>query len=157
MHVTQLMPVERNGATERRDPLGALELVTNRMRRTLEQTLGDLGWPTAFGIGAWTPAVDVEEGDDVYIVEAELPGVTANEVTIELTGSELVIAGEVGERERFGRLRRQMRRTGRFDCRIELPGELDADAAEARLADGLLTVRVPRAEHARRRTIEVAT
>jgi HSP20 family protein len=147
MHVTQLMRNQQDGVMERRDPLGALELVTSRMRRSLEQTFGDLGWP----------AVDVEEGDDEYIVEAELPGLTANEVTVELAGNELVIAGEVEERERFGRLRRQTRRTGRFEARIDLPGELDADGAEARLADGLLTVRVPRAEHARRRTIDVAT
>jgi HSP20 family protein len=125
------------------------------MRRLLERTFGDLDWPSSADGGAWSPLVDIEETDDAYVVEAELPGVRRDDVTIELVGNELTITGEVKEKERKGALRRQTRRTGRFEYRVGLPDHVDAEKVEANLNDGLLTVRVPKAEHAQRRKIEV--
>jgi HSP20 family protein len=54
----------------------------------------------------WIPAVDVEETDDAWIVEAEVPGVGRDDVNVELRDSELVISGETKKRERSGILRR---------------------------------------------------
>jgi HSP20 family protein len=103
----------------------------------------------------WIPAVDVEETDDAWIVEAEVPGVGRDNVNVELRDSELVISGETKERERSGILRRRTRRTGRFEYRVILPGQPDPDAVEATLDDGMLTVRVPKAEQARPRRVQV--
>jgi len=103
----------------------------------------------------WSPLVDIEEADDAWIVEAELPGVDRNDVSVELRDSELAITGEVKERERKGILRRRTRPVGRFDYRVSLPGASDPESVEARLADGVLTLRVPKAEQARPRRIEV--
>ncbi len=77
------------------------------------------------------------------------------DVDIELVGNELVISGELKERERTGIIRRRTRRTGRFDYRVTLPEQVAADAIEATLADGVLTVRVPKSERAQRRRIEI--
>jgi HSP20 family protein len=103
----------------------------------------------------WSPLVDIEETDDAWIVEAELPGVKRQDVTVEVRDSELAISGERKERERKGILRRRTRRTGRFDYRVTLPGQADAESIQATLADGVLTVRVPKPEQARPRHIAV--
>jgi HSP20 family protein len=103
----------------------------------------------------WWPLVDIQETEDAWIVEAELPGVKRQDVNLEVHDSELAISGEIKERERKGILRRRTRRTGRFDYRVTLPGEADAENIEATLADGVLTVRIPKPEQARPRRIEV--
>ena len=50
----------------------------------------------------WVPAVDVEETDDAWIIEAEVPGVRREDVDVEVRDSELVVSGEIVERERAG-------------------------------------------------------
>jgi HSP20 family protein len=52
-------------------------------------------------------------------------------------------------------VRRQTRRTGRYDYRVTLPGQADAEQIEAKLHDGVLTVRIPKTEQTRPRRIEV--
>jgi HSP20 family protein len=156
--MSQLLPERRRAAAaERWQPFQELEQVTERMRRLLEETFGGFGaWPAAMPQpAAWSPLVDIEERDDAYVLEAELPGVKREDVDIELVGNELVISGELKERERTGIIRRRTRRTGRFDYRVTLPEQVAADAIEATLADGVLTVRVPKSERAQRRRIEI--
>ncbi|HZO49920.1 MAG TPA: Hsp20/alpha crystallin family protein [Gaiellaceae bacterium] len=156
--MSQLLPERRRAAAaERWQPFQELEQVTERMRRLLEETFGGFGaWPAAMPQpAAWSPLVDIEERDDAYVLEAELPGVKREDVDIELVGNELVISGELRERERTGIIRRRTRRTGRFDYRVTLPEQVAADAIEATLADGVLTVRVPKSERAQRRRIEI--
>ena len=81
----------------------------------------------------FVPAVDIEETEDAWIVEAELPGVKPEDVNVEVRGTELAISGEIKEREREGILRRRTRKTGEFDYHITLPGrgERRPDRGEA--------------------------
>jgi len=154
--MSQTLPERRAPSAERWEPLSELEQATERMRRMLEQTFGGFGWSTPLTTKAgWSPLVDLEETDDAYIVEAELPGVKREHVNIELVANELTITGQVEERERKGTLRRQSRRTGRFDYRVSLPGHVEAEKVDAKLADGVLTVQVPKSERAQRRRIEI--
>ncbi len=155
--MSQTLPERRRGsAPERWEPVSEFEQVTERMRRVLEQTFGGFGWAAPLiDKAGWSPLVDLEEEDDAYVVEADLPGVRPEDVNIELVGSELVVSGEVKERERKGTVRRRTRHTGRFDYRISLPTQVDTDKVEAKLADGVLTVRVPKSERAQRRRIEI--
>src|SRR5207302_973265 len=102
-----------------------------------------------------SPLVDIEEQDDAYAIEAELPGVKRQDVNIELVGNELAISGELKEREHKGVIRRRTRRVGRFDYRVGLPEQVDADKVEAKLSDGVLTVRVPKSQQAQRRRVEI--
>lgn len=155
--MSQVLPERRAAAVpERSEPLSEFEQVTERMRRILEQTFSGFGWSSPLAEKAgWSPLVDVEETDDAYVVEAELPGVKREDVNIELVGNELSIAGEVKEQERKGVMRRRTRRVGRFDYRLSLPHQVDAEKIDASLAEGVLTVRVPKSERAQRRRIEV--
>jgi HSP20 family protein len=154
--MSQLLPERRSRiATEPWEPFSELEQVTERLRRMLDQSFGGLRPSLLTEQPGWSPLVDIEEEDDAYVIEAELPGVKEKDVNIELVGNELAISGEIKERERKGMLRRQTRRTGRFEYRVTLPDQLDAEKIEAKLADGVLSVRAPKTERAQRRKIEV--
>ena len=150
--MSQVLP-ERRGATEteRWSPLSELEQMSERMRRMLDQTFGGLlAEPSG-----WSPPVDIEEQDDAYVVEADLPGVQREDVNIELVGNQLTITGEIKEKERKGVVRKRTRRVGRFEYRVTLPNQVDSEKIEAKLNDGVLQVRVPKTERAHRRRIEV--
>ena len=122
------------------------------MRRLLDDSLGDL-----IESAVWAPPVDIEETDDAYVVEAELLGVDRKDVNIEFVGNELSITGEIKEKERAGVLRRKTRRIRKFEFRVVLPDHVDGENIDASLNDGVLRVRVPKAEKAQRRKIEVKT
>jgi HSP20 family protein len=113
----------------------------------------------AFGPPAETatgcvPLADVSETDDAYLVEVDLPSVKSKDINIEVVGNELRITGDVKQTERKGLLRRKQRRVGEFQFRITLPREVDDDRIEANLAEGALTVRVPKRE-TKSRPVEV--
>lgn len=155
--MSQVLPERRSTSTpDRWEPLSELEQVTQRMRRMLEQTFGGFGWPSPpLTEAGWSPLVDIEEQDDAYLLEVELPGVKREDVNIELVGNELAIAGEIKEKEHKGAVRRRTRRTGRFEYSVRLPNQIDAAKVEAGLDQGVLTVRVPKAERAQRQKIEI--
>jgi HSP20 family protein len=147
------MTPERRGALAP-PPLHDFEQVADRMRRLLDESLGGLPVVVA-DVAAWTPPVNIEETDDAYVVEAELPGVDRKDVDIELDRNELSITGEIKEKERQGILRKRTRRIGRFEYRVQLPNVVDADSVDAKLEDGVLRVRVPKTERAQRKRIEI--
>ncbi|WP_424862842.1 Hsp20/alpha crystallin family protein [Streptomyces sp. MMS24-I29] len=92
---------------------------------------------------------DLHEMDDTYVVEAELPGITREDIYIEGSERKLCITGKYKEYEREGVLRRSTRRTGRFEYRALLPADVGAEEITATLADGVLTVTVPKAQAAK--------
>lgn len=153
--MTTLAPVRRhsgNGRLPARwDPFRELDEMHGRMARLFESTLGDLA-PVDHG---WAPAVDLEETDDAFLIEAELPGAARDDVTVETTGDELRIHGETKERERTGVLRHRTRRTGRFDYRVTLPAEVDPEQVTASLEAGVLRVTAHKAETVRPRRVEI--
>lgn len=106
---------------------------------------------------AWAPQADVSETDERYLIELDLPGVRREDVAIDLDGDVLAITGEITERGREGVFHRRTRRTGRFSYRVTLPRDVDADKVEATMADGVLTVVVPKSESAKPRRIAIST
>jgi HSP20 family protein len=78
--------------SERAQPLSDVE----RLRRMLDQTFGSFGLPAlATESVGWAPPIDIEEQDDAYVIEAEVPGVTKDDVNIELISNELMVTGEI--------------------------------------------------------------
>jgi HSP20 family protein len=132
------------------DPVRELQGLQDQFAQLMQRdtTDGNGGLPLV-------PLVDIEETEDAWIVEAELPGVKPEDVNVEVRGSELAISGEIKEREREGILRRRTRKTGEFDYHITLPGDADAEHIDAELHDGVLTVRIPKPEQERPRRIDV--
>ena len=150
------LPVRRRDTApqpvQRWDPFRELQGLQEQLAQLMQRTPpdGDGGVP-------FVPLVDIEETDDAWIVDAELPGVKPEDVDVEVRGSELAISGEVKERQREGILRRRTRKTGEFDYHVTLPGEADPERIEARLHDGILTVRIAKPEQERPRRIAVNT
>lgn len=136
------------------DPFVELDALNQRLRRYLDSwdrfpTLAD-----GQGLG-FTPLADVEETDDAYLVEVELPGVKRSDIDVTLSGRHLTVTGERKEKERTGILRRRTRVTGRFHYEVTLPGA-DPDAeVSAGFDDGVLTIRVTKPEADRPRRIPV--
>jgi HSP20 family protein len=99
--------------------------------------------------------LNVETQDEAVVVTALVPGLESDDVKIEIIDNTISIRGELnsGEREAAYLLREIP--TGEFRRTIRLGTELDAEKAEAEIAHGVLTLRVPKAEAARPKTIEV--
>jgi HSP20 family protein len=138
---------------QRWDPFRELQDVQERLGQLVES--GWTGGPISDVARLWTPPVDIEETEDAWIIEAELPGVRQEDVHVDVQDNELAITGEIKERERTGILRRRTRKTGEFEFRVTLPGQVDAERIDANLRDGVLTVRIPKPEQARPRRIDV--
>jgi HSP20 family protein len=148
------LPVVRDSQPAARwDPFAEFEDLYDRMGALMGPVLGAPA--RQLGGLAWSPLADVSETGDAYLVEADLPGVRQDQVNVEVSGGDLVISGEVASRERAGVLRRAGRRQGRFEYRMMLPADADPDKVSASLADGVLAVRVPKAETAKPRRIEI--
>lgn len=101
------------------------------------------------------PKFDIEETEDAWIVEAELPGVKRKDMDVEVRDGELLITGEIKERERVGIIRHRTRKTGKFEIRVALPGDVDPEQVDASLDDGVLVVEIPKPERTKPRKIEV--
>jgi len=103
------------------------------------------------------PPVNVWEDADAFHLEAELPGLTQEQVHVAVTNrNQVTLQGErLAEDDTKGRWHRRERGFGRFQRVLRLPLPIDADKVEARLEDGLLHVRLPKSEEARPRKISV--
>jgi len=132
------------------EPFREFDEMWNRMVNRFFEGSPAAGWQQG-----WTPLVDVEETDDAWLIEVDLPGVQREDIQVEANDRELTISGEIRERERTGVLRHRTRRTGAFSYRTSLPAGVDVDRVEAKFNNGVLTVRVPRPEHAKPRQIKI--
>ena len=108
----------------------------------------------------WLPPVDVEETDDAVVVRASVPGFKPDEIQITTVDGDLIVQGarEDGsetEPAEGGRFYLRERRAGRFHRRVPLPVRTTTAGASARYENGVLTVRIPKAEEARTATIAI--
>ncbi len=111
------------------------------------------GWEAA----QWWPSIDVSEREGKMIVRADLPGISTNDVKVELTDGNLTIRGErrrEREEEKEG-IRRSERSYGHFFRSIPLPESINADQVRAQFKDGVLEVTIPVPESHRAKTIPI--
>ena len=123
--------------------------VTGRQRSDDEQSVAD-----------WTPAVDIVEEKDRFVLRADVPGVRPEDIDVSMDNGILSLSGErhpiaAGEEPGVQRIERA---TGRFLRRFTLPETANADAISAKCANGILEVAIPKAPEvqARRITVEAA-
>jgi HSP20 family protein len=155
-----MLPTRRSGQHPALiDPTREFEDIYDRMGQLMNFAFSNLGLgaPGRVIDMPWAPPADVSETDDAYVIHVELPGVRRDEINVEMRDREVVISGEVKEQEeeKGGQRRRSSRRTGRFEYRAYLPGDINPDGVNAQLSDGILTVRVPKSEAAKPHRIEV--
>jgi len=133
----------------------------DEMNRAFEGFFDDL--PAMRPYGADYPAVNSWETADGQYIEAELPGMTMDDVEVLVRGNEVTINGErkIGQRDQSSgeamAWHRRERAQGKFSRTFTLPWEIDADRVEAKLRDGVLTVYLPKTEAHKPKKVKVLT
>ena len=152
--VAMITPFEMDGAldflslevlvdTLIREVNGLFDIYRGSHRHGLRKA-GSAGW-------------ELSETDDEVRVRAELPGMKAEDIDIQILGRSLTLSGErkiafEGEKVRYHRRERE---AGKFSRVIGLPGDVDSEKVDAKMVDGLLTVVLPKAESAKPRQITI--
>lgn len=115
------------------------------------------------GASLWTPPVDVRESDTEVVVEAELPGIAREDISVRYHDGRLILEGqreevqETGDGENgSGSWVRRERVLGRFHRSFDLPESVDTSAIRAESRDGVLRVVLPKLEKAQPRQIDVS-
>jgi HSP20 family protein len=130
------------------------------MQRELDRLVRRGGLCEPRGIGGGYPPVNVLQSAGEIIVECEVPGVPRENLDISITGETLVVRGgkppAAGEGDGSApRYQLRERGSGDFSRTIVLPDKVDAATVTATLANGILTVRLPKSEPATARQIEI--
>ncbi len=140
----------------RTNPLGELVSLRHAMDRLFEDSF--VRRDPAAG-GQYQLALDIRTSGDELVVEAALPGVKPDDVEISVLGDSLTISAshrDEQNRDEDGYTYREIRR-GSFSRTVNLPSNLRTDAASATFDNGLLTLRIPRAEEAQPRHIPISS
>lgn len=132
-------------AFARWDPLRDLLAIQHRLERL-----------SAPGPQGWVPAVDVCETADAFLITAELPGLTREQIRIELHDGRLTLHGRRDARVACEQYHQVERGHGEFARSFTLPTSADAGAVTADLKDGVLTITVRKAPDAGPRRVAVS-
>jgi HSP20 family protein len=145
-----MAPVRSTTTLRRWDPLQDFDAVAAQFGQLFGPAW--VARPAVQRATTWRPAADVARTEVGYTVRIEVPGVARENLAIEVEDQVLSVSGEVAspEEQRSGN-----RRYGAFAYRATLPTDADLAAIGADLADGVLTVTIPRAEEAKPRRIEI--
>ena len=139
-------------AVVRWDPYRDITALRDEMNRLFTRSLGD-----SAGGSAWTPAMDIFDTQDAVVLKAELPGLTPDDIDIEIDDNVLTVKGE----RRFedtveeGRYYRLERAYGGFSRTVTLPQGVKSEEISADFDNGVLHVRVPKADEVKPRKIAV--
>ncbi len=102
------------------------------------------------------PPINVYEQDEAVVVTAEVPGVKPDELELTVLGDSVALKGQRREEPSNGdRMYRQERAAGLFTRTVTLPASIDPDSVHAEYRDGILRVRMAKAEQAKARKIEI--
>ena len=131
----------------------------DQLTRGLGQLFGN-EMPASANGGTWMPAVNVEESGDELVLTAEVPGMTREDIEIEVENNILTIRGERSEERREGDEEKRYhvweRRHGSFQRSFTLPRTVRADDIQADYKDGILTIRMPKAPEAKSRKVQIS-
>lgn len=148
----------RQYGMDRWEPFRNLVDIQGDVNRLFDTFLGRPA-PAAASTGrAWIPAVDMHETKDDLVLKVEVPGVREKDVAVSITGDLLSIRGErrwSEEDARDQKLLHVERVYGQFERLIQLPLAVQADKVKATYRDGVLEIRLPKAEELKPREIKI--
>lgn len=148
-------PATRPTRTDLLGPMGWL-------RGEIDRLFDDFGQPSRsafnFAMPAAAPALEMVDGEKEYCLTAELPGLSDKDVDLSVADGVLTLSGEKREeqeRKEKGYMLSE-RRYGSFQRQLSLPSDVDPNGIKAKFKDGVLTVTLPKDEHATPRTHKIA-
>jgi HSP20 family protein len=140
------------------EPVRELNTIQNEMNR-LFNTFFDTPAPTGgTNLRRWIPAMDLLETEDDFVLRADLPGLSENDVNIELEDNVLTISGErkAEHEERKEGYYRVERASGTFSRSLTLPEGVDPEGVSANFERGVLEVRIPKPEQRKPRKVAIS-
>jgi HSP20 family protein len=143
------------GTLMEREPFRDIQSEVNRLFDSF------LGRPTATGTGTgnrvWMPVVDMYETNDDLVLNFEIPGVREKDISLSITGDLLTVRGERPFRQELkdDHSYHIERTYGRFERSVQLPMPVEAGRVTATFRDGVLEVRLPKAEEVRPKEIKI--
>jgi HSP20 family protein len=148
------------GFAERWEPFRNLSDIQGEVNRLFETFVGRPAVGTMTSGRTWVPPVDMSETADDLVLAVEIPGIREKEVSVSITGDLLSIKGERRWEQdakdgKENTVLHVERAYGQFERMIQLPFAVQADQVKATYRDGVLEVRLPKAEEVKPRAIKV--
>jgi HSP20 family protein len=139
------------------DPLRELTGLKDRLNRLFETAMRRGGAPGSGDLSGWSPAIDLREEEDGFVLSAEIPGVSRQDVALVVEGRTVTVEGErrAGGPVRGAELLRVERSYGTFSRTFTLPVGVDPAKSKATLKQGVLEVRLPKAARAKSAPVKV--
>lgn len=138
------------------NPLKEMESILDRYHRNFNRQMDND--ETELGFAKWSPTVDIEENDSQYLIRADVPGVDKKDIDVRLENGMLSISGEKKVEKEFGKgtkHHRTERYSGSFSRSFALPTAIKADDIDASYKDGVLSLKIPKAEEAKAKAIDI--
>jgi HSP20 family protein len=139
-------------------PMGNLQSFQHEMNRMFNEFFrGSNGEEAGSGLGSWTPAVDIHETDEGFVIKAELPGVSKDDVSVDVHQNTLTLRGQRKheaevKQDKYHRVERAY---GTFQRSFVLPTMVDQEKGRATFKDGVLELHLPKSETAKPRRIAI--
>ncbi len=139
------------------DPFRELNTLQNEMNRLFTGAFPRGLSQEEITRGAWTPSVDIDEGKDQLVLEAELPGMKRQDVELSIENNIITLRGErkFEKKEENDNYHRVERGYGSFTRSFTLPPTVSGEGATANFIDGILRISLPKREEAKARKIEI--
>ena len=136
---------------------GRLSDLRDEIDRLFDDPLTEMA-RTSNLLSGWTPALDVDEQKDNFVVKAELPGMKKEDIQVSMHDGSLSISGERKSETKHedAEVYRAERFFGRFQRTVTLPTPVAPDKVKAQYKDGILTVTLPKTEEAKPKLIDVS-
>jgi HSP20 family protein len=152
------------GELEPAESRGMMPAFGDEMERLMERFFGRSLMPSWMPSFRWPDevkmpyaAVDVYEDASSVVLKAELPGMTRDEIDVEITGDMITISGEKKKEEKIerGDYHRMERSFGSFRRSFSLPAEVQSAKAKAKFKDGMLEIKVPKTKEAKEKKVKI--
>jgi len=145
--------------TARWDPFHQLSSLRDEIDRLFESPFSALNEGLQPFMSGWSPALDLYDDKDNFLVKAELPGMKKEDIEIQLHDGVLTLSGERKQEKKFegSDIHRSDRFVGKFQRTLTLPSQVDVDKVKASYQDGILTVTLPKSEAAKPKQIQIKT
>lgn len=151
------MAMERWRPVDRFDPFRNVGEIQHEVNRIFDSFFGRPPAQGVRGDRVWAPLVDMYETKDDLVLMAEVPGVKEKDVSVSITGDLISIKGErrFDEEMKEPSVLHLERVYGRFERLVQLPIPVQADKVKATYRDGVLEIRLPKAEEVKPRQIKI--